>query len=157
MTFLYFFHNLQVNKICKVASKPLVVTYTGLIQSCLDAGRIQDGTFIFNHMHEYCSPNLVTCNIMLKAFLEHGMLNEATELFQKMLKNGRTRGSFKGKDGGVTPDIYTFNTMLEALVAHEKWDDFENAYEQMLNHGHHFNTKRHLWMVMKASCAGKVI
>lgn len=146
---------IQVDKICKVASKPLVVTYTGLIQACLDAGKIEGGAYIFNHMHKYCSPNLITCNIMLKAFLQHGMLNEATELFQKMLESSKTRGSIKEKER-ITPDIYTFNTIMEALVEHEKWDDFENAYEQMLYHGHHFITKRHLWMAMKASSAGKV-
>ncbi|KAL8151281.1 hypothetical protein V2J09_021089 [Rumex salicifolius] len=144
-----------VDKICKVASKPLVVTYTGLIQACLDAGRHKDGAYIFNHMHKYCSPNLITCNIMLKAFLQHGMLNEGIELFQKMLKSCKIRGSIKEKEL-VTPDIYSFNTILEALIEHEKWDDFETAYEQMLYHGHHFITKRHLWMIMKASNAGKV-
>lgn len=58
----------QVDKICKVASKPLVVTYTGLIQACLTNGNIHDATSIFNHMQKYCSPNTVTCNIMLKAY-----------------------------------------------------------------------------------------
>ncbi|XP_057501873.1 pentatricopeptide repeat-containing protein At1g30610, chloroplastic isoform X2 [Actinidia eriantha] len=69
----------QIDKICKVANKPLVVTYTGLIQACLDAGNIQHGAHIFNRMHKFCSPNLVTCNIMLKAYLEHGMFEEAKE------------------------------------------------------------------------------
>ncbi|KAI4343115.1 hypothetical protein MLD38_027653 [Melastoma candidum] len=32
---------LLIDKICKVASKPLVVTYTGLIQTCLDTGEFK--------------------------------------------------------------------------------------------------------------------
>ncbi|RZS21032.1 hypothetical protein BHM03_00053636 [Ensete ventricosum] len=36
---------LQIDKICKVAKKPLVVTYTGLIKACLDSGSIENGAF----------------------------------------------------------------------------------------------------------------
>ncbi|GAB4825890.1 hypothetical protein Ancab_008757 [Ancistrocladus abbreviatus] len=144
----------QVDKICKIATKPLVVTYTGLIQTCLDSGRVLDGAYIFNHMHKYCSPNLVTCNIMLKAYLDSGMFDDAKELFQNISQNGTQARSAEHKD--VTPDAYTFNTMLEGCVSHKKWDIFGYAYEKMLCHGYHFNTKRHLWMILQASQAGKV-
>ncbi|XP_021728036.1 pentatricopeptide repeat-containing protein At1g30610, chloroplastic-like isoform X2 [Chenopodium quinoa] len=144
---------MQVDKICKVASKPLVVTFTGLIQACLSSGNIHDATYIFNYMQKYCSPNTATCNIMLKAYLGYGMFDEAKEIFKKMIQSGQE--SRKIKSGNV-PDASTFNTMLEACIREERWDDFEYAYEQMLLHGHPFNTKRHLWMVLKASAAGKV-
>ncbi|KAM1235041.1 hypothetical protein ACFX2J_004555 [Malus domestica] len=32
---------MQIEKICKVANKPLVVSYTGLIQPCLEAGSLK--------------------------------------------------------------------------------------------------------------------
>lgn len=144
---------MQVDKICKVASKPLVVTYTGLIQACLSNGNVHDGAFIYDHMQKYCSPNLVTYNIMLKGYLDHGMFDEAKELFQKMTRRGDLEDDVKGR---IKPDVYTFNIMLEACIKEERWDDFEYAYENMLQYGHSFNTKRHLWMVMKSSAAGKV-
>lgn len=144
-----------IEKICKVANKPLVVTYTGLIQACLDSGNIQNAVYIFNQMRNFCPPNLVTCNIMLKAYLEHGLFEEANELFNKMLDDGNhisRRSDYKFR---VIPDIYTFNTMLDASIAENKWDDFEYVYQKMLRHGFHFNANRHLRMVLDASRAGK--
>ncbi|XP_034897934.2 pentatricopeptide repeat-containing protein At1g30610, chloroplastic [Populus alba] len=144
-----------IEKICKVANKPLVVTYTGLIQACLDSGNIQNAVYIFNQMRNFCPPNLVTCNIMLKAYLEHGLFEEANELFNKMLDDGNhisRRSDYKFR---VIPDIYTFNTMLDASIAENRWDDFEYVYQKMLRHGFHFNANRHLRMVLDASRAGK--
>lgn len=146
---------MQIDKICKVASKPLVVTYTGLIQACLDSGNVEDGAYIFSHMEDFCSPNLVTCNILLKGYLKHGKFNEAKELFQKMLVD---RSQVKSKADHkvlVAPDIYTFNTMLDACIAEKRWCDFEYVYKKMLQHGHHFNAKRHLQMILDASRVGK--
>ncbi|XP_042945473.1 pentatricopeptide repeat-containing protein At1g30610, chloroplastic [Carya illinoinensis] len=145
----------QIEKICNVANKPLVVTFTGLIQACLNAGNIQDGALIFNKMHNFCSPNLVTCNIMLKAYLAHGMFEEAKELFHKMSEDGNRISRISDYKVRVIPDIYTFNTMLDACNTEKRWDDFENIYKRMLHHGFHFNEKRHLRMILNASRAGK--
>ncbi|KAL6981477.1 hypothetical protein U1Q18_023105, partial [Sarracenia purpurea var. burkii] len=146
----------QIDKICKVANKPLVVTYTGLIQACLDAGNVQHGACIFNHMHKFCCPNLVTCNIMLKAYLDHGMFEEAKDLFQKMVDDANHVSNKEDYKDRVIPDIYTFNAMLDACVTGQQWDDFEFVYKQMLRFGHHFNAKRHLRMIMYACKEGKV-
>ena len=81
-TFLF---TCEIDMVCKVAKKPLVVTYTGLIQACLDSGSIQNGVYVFKEMHRVCSPNIVTCNIMLKSYVEHEMYDEAKDLFQKIL------------------------------------------------------------------------
>ncbi|XP_054813577.1 pentatricopeptide repeat-containing protein At1g30610, chloroplastic isoform X1 [Prosopis cineraria] len=146
---------MQIEKICKVANKPLVVTYTGLIQACLESGNIQDGAYIFEKMKDVCSPNLVTCNTMLKAYLEYGMFEEAKELFEKMSENTnhvRRNSDYKVV---VIPDIYTFNTMLDACIVEKKWNYFDYAYQKMLYHGYHFNPKRHLRMILEASRAGK--
>ncbi|XP_010538282.1 PREDICTED: pentatricopeptide repeat-containing protein At1g30610, chloroplastic isoform X2 [Tarenaya hassleriana] len=144
-----------IKKICRVANKPLVVTYTGLIQACLDSGNVQSASYIFNRMEEVCSPNLVCCNIMVKAYLQHGVFEEARELFQKMSEDGQrieTRSDYKSR---VLPDTYTFNTMLDSCAEERKWDDFEYVYTQMLRQGYHFNAKRHLRMVLEATRAGK--
>ncbi|KAK9265926.1 hypothetical protein L1049_021443 [Liquidambar formosana] len=145
----------QIEKICKVANKPLVVTYTGLIQACLDSGNIQNGAYIFRQMHGFCSPNLVTYNIMLKAYLEHGMFEEAKKLFQKMSEGVNCISSKSDYRDMVVPDTYSFNTMLDACVSEKRWDDFEYFYKQMLHHGYHFNGKRHLRMILDASRSGK--
>ncbi|CAH2034554.1 unnamed protein product [Thlaspi arvense] len=145
----------MIKKICRVANKPLVVTYTGLIQACLDSGNIKNAAYIFDQMKEVCSPNLVTCNIMLKAYLQGGLFEEARELFEKMSEDGghiKSRSDFESR---VLPDTYTFNTMLDSCAAQKKWDDFGHAYREMLRHGYHFNAKRHLKMVLEASRAGK--
>uniref|UniRef100_A0A5B6Z6E5 Pentatricopeptide repeat-containing protein n=1 Tax=Davidia involucrata TaxID=16924 RepID=A0A5B6Z6E5_DAVIN len=146
---------MQIDKICKVANKPLVVTYTGLIQACLDGGNVQNGAYIFNHMRKFCCPNLVTCNIMLKAYLENGMFEEAKELFQKMSENVNHISSKEDCKDRVIPDIYTFNTMLDACAAKQRWNDLEYVYKQMLHHGYHFNAKRHLRMILDTCRAGK--
>ncbi|XP_023895444.2 pentatricopeptide repeat-containing protein At1g30610, chloroplastic [Quercus suber] len=144
-----------MEKICKVANKPLVVTYTGLIQACIDSGNIEDGAYIFKEMQNFCSPNLVSCNIMLKAYLEHGMFEEAKKLFNMMSEDRNHISRKSDYRARVIPDIYTFNTMLDACIAEKRWDDFENIYRGMLHHGFHFNAKRHLRMILNASGAVK--
>ncbi|KAK6150186.1 hypothetical protein DH2020_017711 [Rehmannia glutinosa] len=138
----------QIDKICKVANKPLVVTYTGLIQACLESGDIESGAYIFNHMQKFCSPNLVTCNVMLKAFLDHGMFEKAKQLFLMLLENGNFISHEEDYKARVIPDIYSFSTMLDGCAAGKKWDDLEFVYAQMLKYGHHFNAKRHLRLIL---------
>lgn len=146
---------MQMDKICKVAHKPLVVTYTGLIQACLDAGNVQDGAYIFKEMQEFCSPNLVTCNIMLKAYIEHKMFEDAKNLFQNILDGSCHITKKSDYKNIVNPDIYTFNTMLEVCAAEMKWDDFGHVYQKMLQRGYNFNAKRHLRLILEACRAGK--
>ncbi|BAT91228.1 hypothetical protein VIGAN_06254100 [Vigna angularis var. angularis] len=145
----------QIDKICKVANKPLVVTYTGLMQASLDSGNIQDGAYIFEKMKEVCAPNLVTYNILLKAYLEHDMFQEAKALFEQMSENANCLRGNTDYKMLVVPDIYTFNTMLDACVSEQRWDYFDHVYQRMLYHGYHFNPKRHLQMILDASRAGK--
>ncbi|KAM1217206.1 hypothetical protein TB2_013200 [Malus domestica] len=78
----------QIENICKVANKPLIVTYTGLIQVCLDARSVENVAYVFKQMENVCSPNLVTYNIMLKPYLDHGMFEKAKDLFLRMLDDG---------------------------------------------------------------------
>ncbi|RLM91536.1 pentatricopeptide repeat-containing protein [Panicum miliaceum] len=145
----------QVEKVCKVANKPLVVTYTGLIQTCIDNGSMENAKYIFSEMCSYCSPNTVTCNIMLKSFLEHGMLEDAKDLLQDIL-NGRIRSKVDSSQT-ATADKFTFNTFMEACAAAQRWDDFESAFRGMLSKGYHFDERRHLRMVLDACRNGKLL
>ncbi|XP_031500237.1 pentatricopeptide repeat-containing protein At1g30610, chloroplastic [Nymphaea colorata] len=145
----------QVDKICKVARKPLVVTYTGLIKACFDSGSIENGMYVYNHMTKFCSPNLVTYNMMLKAYVGHRMFNDAKGLFWKILEGAEVGSKVTGSGQKLMADSITFNTMLEACAAEEKWDEFECVYQRMLHHGYQFDVKRHLRLVLEASKAGK--
>lgn len=107
-------------------------------------------------MKDVCSPNLVTCNIMLKAYAEHGLFEEAMKLFQKMSEDSKRITREYDNKGLVIPDIYTFNTMLDACISEKRWDDLERVYRRMLHHGFHFNAKRHIRMILDASRAEKV-
>ncbi|XP_044495682.1 pentatricopeptide repeat-containing protein At1g30610, chloroplastic-like isoform X1 [Mangifera indica] len=147
---------MQIEKICKVANKPLVVTYTGLIQACLDSGNIENAAEIFNQMKDFCSLNLVTCNIMLKAYLENGFFQEAKKLFQQMSEDSSHYSQETDNRGQVVPDIYTLNTMLDACIVENRWDELEHVFKKMLQHGFHFNAKRHVRKKLDASRAGRV-
>ncbi|KAL6845396.1 hypothetical protein ACP4OV_024891 [Aristida adscensionis] len=146
---------LQVEKICKVAKKPLVVTYTGLIQTCIDNGSMENAKYIFNEMCNYCSPNNVTCNIMLKSYLEHGMFEDAKDLLQNIL-NGRIRSKVDTSQNAVA-DKFTFNTFMEACAEAKMWNDFEYVFREMLSNGYHFDERRHLRMVLDAYRSGKIM
>ncbi|XVF71664.1 hypothetical protein PTKIN_Ptkin12aG0057800 [Pterospermum kingtungense] len=146
---------MQIEKICKVASKPLVITYTGLIQACLESGNIQNAAYIFNQMRNFCSPNLVTCNIMLKAYLDHGLFDQAKDLFQKMSEDANRISGKSDHLHRVIPDSHTFNLILDGCIQQKRWDEFEHVYRMMLHHGFHFNAKRHLRMILDAARAGK--
>ncbi|XP_047054060.1 pentatricopeptide repeat-containing protein At1g30610, chloroplastic-like isoform X2 [Lolium rigidum] len=144
---------LQVEKICKVAKKPLVVTYTGLIQTCIDSGSMENAKYIFNEMCNYCSPNNVTCNIMLKSYIDHGMFEDAKNLLENIL-SGRIQS--KGDSGQqAIADKFTFNTFMDACAEAKKWNDFEYAFRKMLSNGYHFEERRHLRMVLDAYRNGK--
>ena len=134
-----------------------MVTYTGLIQASLDSGQIESGIYIFNHMHKFCSPNLVTYNVMLKGYLDHNRFEDAKGLFHKLLENGSHVTSSADYRHTVLPDIYTFNLMLDVCFVNQRWDDLEFFYTRMLQHGYYFNAKRHSGMILEASKAGKVI
>ncbi|KAJ3693554.1 hypothetical protein LUZ60_009034 [Juncus effusus] len=146
----------QVDKICKVAKKPLVVTYTGLIQACIDSNNMKYARYIFNNMQKYCSPNVITCNIMVKSYLQNNMFDEGKDLFYEIVNGVSDINGKSDLRGKVVPDKFMFNIMMESCAENKKWEDFARAFLQMLQHGYHFDAKRHLKMVMDAFRAGKV-
>eukprot|EP01018_Ginkgo_biloba_P030338 Gb_38669 [translate_table: standard] len=146
---------LQVEKIRKVARKPLYVTYTGLIQTCMESGHLHDCISIFHHMQKFCAPNIVTCNIMMKLYGQNHMFEEAKSLFQEIRKGRVGSQSLCDSDPNLTPDIITYTAMLEACVVAGEWDYFENVYQKMLLRGYQYNNKQHAGLIVAASKAGK--
>ncbi|KAM1008069.1 hypothetical protein ACFX2A_004649 [Malus domestica] len=59
------------------------ITVGSLIPSFL---LVENAAYVFKQMENFCSPNLVTCNIMLKAYLDHGMFEKARDLFLKHIR-----------------------------------------------------------------------
>ncbi|XP_057854011.1 pentatricopeptide repeat-containing protein At5g67570, chloroplastic isoform X2 [Cryptomeria japonica] len=147
---------LQVEKIRRVAKKPLYVTYTGLIKASMDSGHLQDCITIFDHMQKFCAPNIITCNMMLKLYGQHHMFKEATSLFEGIKRGKIWPQKFSDGDPTLIPDITTYIAMLEACMVVQEWDYFENVYQDMLLKGYQLDKRQHSSLIVAASRAGKV-
>lgn len=147
---------LQVEKLCKCpSSKPLAVTFTGLIQSCAASGHIHDCVSIFQYMREFCAPNIGTINSLIKVYGQNNMFEEARLLFEG-IKKGRMGFQNPGSsDSRVSPDVFTYNLMLEACTVAHEWDYLENVYKQMVLRGYSIDQSQHAWLIVAASRAGK--
>ncbi|KAH9287850.1 hypothetical protein KI387_031967, partial [Taxus chinensis] len=146
---------LQVEKIRRVATKPLYVTYTGLIKASIESGHLQGCISIFDQMQKFCAPNIITCNMMLKLYGQNHMFKEAATLFEG-IRRGRVFPQKVGdSDPVLMPDIITYTAMLEACVLAQEWDYFENVYQLMLLKGYRLENKQHSSLIVAASRAGK--
>uniref|UniRef100_A0A2P2MN72 Pentatricopeptide repeat-containing protein At5g67570ic n=1 Tax=Rhizophora mucronata TaxID=61149 RepID=A0A2P2MN72_RHIMU len=142
---------LEVERIKKLRhSKPLEITFTGMILSSMEGGHVNDCTSIFEHMKSCCVPNIGTINVMLKVYGQNDMLSRAKELFEEI------KGT---NDGGtlLTPDLYTYNTMLESSASALQWEYFEYVYREMVFHGYQLDQSKHASLLVDASRAGKVV
>lgn len=147
---------LQVEKLCKCpSSKPLAVTFTGLIQSCAAAGHIHDCVSIFQYMQEFCAPNIGTINAMIKVYGQNNMFEEAKLLFEGIKKGRMGLQNPGGSDSRLSPDIFTYNLMLEACAVAHQWEYLENLYKQMVLRGHSIDQNQHAWLIVAASKSGK--
>ncbi|XP_068656834.1 pentatricopeptide repeat-containing protein At5g67570, chloroplastic [Aristolochia californica] len=130
-------------------TKPLEVTFTGMILSCMDGGHIHDCLSVFEQMKIHCSPNVGTINVMLKVYGQNDMFARAKELFEGI------RNISTGEETFLGPDAYSYNAMLEASASAHQWEYFEHVYKEMVLHDHHLDQKRHASMLVEASKAGK--
>lgn len=147
---------LQVEKLKKLPrSKPLEVTFTGMITSSMDGGHIDDCLSIFKHMKYHCSPNIGTINIMLKVYGRNDMFSKAKELFEETKSFA---SNICTDDGGISliPDLYTYSSMLEASASAQQWEFFEYVYKEMALSGYQLDQNKHALLLAKASRAGKV-
>ncbi|GAV83520.1 PPR domain-containing protein/PPR_3 domain-containing protein [Cephalotus follicularis] len=137
-------------------AKPLEVTFTGMIQSSMDGGHVNDCICIFKHMKDHCSPNIGTINAMLKIYGQNDMFSKARELFEKV---GRTNsGPCHSLDGGypaLIPDEYTYRLMLEASASALQWEYFEYVYKEMILSGYQIDPSKYASLLVRASRAGK--
>ncbi|KAG9440531.1 hypothetical protein H6P81_020696 [Aristolochia fimbriata] len=140
----------EVEKLKKLPyARPIEVSFTGMILSCMDGGHIHDCLSVFEHMKVHCSPNVGTINVMLKVYGQNDMFAQAKELFEGL------RNISRGEGASLQPDAYSYSTMLEASASAHQWDYFEHVYKEMVLHGHHLDQKRHAAILVEASKAGK--
>lgn len=130
-------------------SKPLEVTFTGMIMSALDGGHVSDCFAIFEYMKAHCAPNIGTINTMLKIYSKNDMFSKAKQLFEE-IKEANDMISLK-------PNEFTYSAMLEASASALQWEYFELVYREMVLSGYQLVQKKHGSLLVEASRAGKVI
>ncbi|XP_057529009.1 pentatricopeptide repeat-containing protein At5g67570, chloroplastic [Amaranthus tricolor] len=145
---------IEVERLKKLRlSKPLAVTFTGMIMSSMDGGHIEDCISIFENMRDHCSPNIGTITAMLKVYARNDMFLEVKELFENV-KAGNT--TFLGVDGTpLVPDVYTYRAVLEASASAHQWEYFEYVYKEMCFSGYQLDQRKHATLLVAASKAGK--
>ncbi|CAK9172305.1 unnamed protein product [Ilex paraguariensis] len=138
-------------------TKPLEVTFTGMILSSMDGGHIDDCVSIFEHSKDHCAPDIGIVNAMLKVYAQNDMFSKAKDLFEEtktanpgfnMCRNDNTSSS-------VSPDAYTYSSMLKASARALQWEYFEYVYKEMALSGYQLNPKKHAVLLVEASRAGK--
>ncbi|KAI4330224.1 hypothetical protein MLD38_028525 [Melastoma candidum] len=132
-------------------TKPLAVTFTGMIVSAMEGGYLDDCLSIFNSMKGLCAPNIGTINTMLRVYLHNDMFSKAKELFEETKAVSRF-ASTTHADSSLMPDEYTYAAMLEVSAAALQWEYFEYVYKEMMLSGYRLNHKQA--SLLLAACRG---
>ncbi|XP_065873700.1 pentatricopeptide repeat-containing protein At5g67570, chloroplastic [Euphorbia lathyris] len=139
---------LEVNKVKGLRySRPLEVTFTGMIMSARDGGHLSDCISIFEYMKAYCVPNIGTINIMLKVYGQNDLFSKAKELFEE-IKGSKNEIS-------LVPDEFTYSAMIEASASALQWEYFELVYREMVLSGYQLVQSKHALLLVEASRVGK--
>lgn len=139
-------------------SKPLEVTFTGMIVSSMDGGHLDDCISIFEHMKDHCSPNIGTINTMLKIYGRNDMFTKAKGLFEEIKKVSpdSSHPFVDGENAHLIPDDYTYSSMLKASASAHQWEYFDYLYKEMTLSGYQLDQSKHASLLQEASRAGKV-
>lgn len=141
---------LEVKKLKKFPhTKPLEVTFTGMIMSSFKGGHIDSCISIFQHIKEHCAVDIGIVNAMLKVYGRNDMFSKAKELFEatKSVKSDST--------SSLSADAYTYSMMLEASASAHQWEYFECVYKEMALSGYLLDQSKHVSLLIKAARAGK--
>lgn len=136
-------------------TRPLEVAFTGMILSSLDGGYICNCISIFEQMKDHCAPNIGTINAMLKVYGCSDMFAKAKELFEATKTTVSSFKSYTGNNSSLKPDAYSYSTMLEVSASAHQWEYFEFLYKEMAFCGYQLDQKKHAWLLVEASRAGK--
>ncbi|XP_059641335.1 pentatricopeptide repeat-containing protein At5g67570, chloroplastic [Cornus florida] len=147
----------EVEKLKKLPlTKPLEVTFTGMIMSSRDGGHVSDCISIFEHIKDQFAPNVGIINAMLKIYGRNDMFSKAKELFEVLKRYISVSNTcLNGCGSSLSPDAYTYNTMLEACTIAHQWEYFEYVYKEMALSGHQLDQSKNATLLVEASRAGK--
>nr|XP_025885489.1 pentatricopeptide repeat-containing protein At5g67570, chloroplastic isoform X1 [Solanum lycopersicum] len=138
-------------------TRPLAVTFSGMILSSMDGGHIDGCICIYDYSKKHCKPDIGIINAMLKVYGKNDMFYKAKELFEwaKTESHGRqlSKDDFSSS---LSPDAYTYTSMLESSACSLQWEYFEYVYKEMALAGHLLDQSRHAYLLVEASKAGKV-
>ncbi|XP_059623743.1 small ribosomal subunit protein mS78 (rPPR3a)-like [Cornus florida] len=100
-----------------------VRSFNALLGACVNSKKFDKITGFFHELPEKLSikPNVVSYNIMIKAFCEMGTLDSAISMLDEMEKNG------------LDPDVITFNTLLDTFYGRNRFVDGEKIWARMEN------------------------
>ncbi|KAI8031526.1 Pentatricopeptide repeat-containing protein [Camellia lanceoleosa] len=148
---------LEVEKLKKLPrTKPLEVTFTGMIMSSMDGGRVHDCISIFQHIKDHFVLDIGIINAILKVYGRNDMFSEAKELFEDIKKaKSDSNHSLDGFGSSLIPDAYTYSTMLETSASALQWEYFEYVYREMALSGYQLDHSKHTFLLVEASRAGK--
>ncbi|KAL7607437.1 hypothetical protein Lser_V15G19982 [Lactuca serriola] len=136
-------------------TRPLVVTFTGMILSSMDGGHIGNCIRIFETSKEHCASDIGIINAMLKVYGRNDMFFEAKELFEDTKRSNGHNISL-GRDGPfVSPDAYTYGEMLRVSASAHQWEYFDYIYKEMVFSGYQIDQNKHTFLLVEASRAGK--
>ncbi|KAL9992569.1 putative pentatricopeptide repeat-containing protein DG1 [Helianthus debilis subsp. tardiflorus] len=136
-------------------TRPLVVTFTGMILSSMDGGHVGNCIRIFDISKEHCAPDIGIINAMLKVYGRSDMFFEAKELFEDTKRSNGHNVSV-GRDGPfVSPDAYTYGEMLRVSASSHQWEYFDYVYKEMVFSGYQLDQNKHSFLLVEASRAGK--
>nr|XP_016461513.1 PREDICTED: pentatricopeptide repeat-containing protein At5g67570, chloroplastic-like [Nicotiana tabacum] len=138
-------------------TRPLVVTFTGMILSSMDGGHIDGCICIFEHSKKHSEPDIGIINAMLKVYGKNDMFYKAKELFEWAKTEDPGPQLYQGNfSSSRSPDAYTYTSMLEASACSLQWEYFEYVYKEMALSGYQLDQSRHAYLLVEASKAGKV-
>ncbi|XP_028554371.1 pentatricopeptide repeat-containing protein At5g67570, chloroplastic-like [Dendrobium catenatum] len=146
---------MEVEKLKKLPhTKPLEVTFTGMILASLAGGYVKECISIYDYMKDHCTPNIGTINAMLKVYGCSDMFAKAKQLFEAV-KDAYLGVEASAEVTALKPDAYTFTSMLVASASACQWEFFEHVYKEMALYGCMLDMSKHSWLLVEASKAGK--
>ncbi|KAL3844675.1 hypothetical protein ACJIZ3_002078 [Penstemon smallii] len=147
---------MEIKKLKKLRpTRPLAVTFTGMILSSMDGGHVQDCLSIFEHSKTLVSPDIGITNAMIKVYGRNDMFSKAKELFEEAKVKNLVSETSINDQYSLKPDAYTFGSMLEASASALQWEYFEYVYKEMVLCGYQLDQKKHSVLLVEASRAGK--
>ncbi|KAL3346339.1 hypothetical protein AABB24_024999 [Solanum stoloniferum] len=138
-------------------TRPLAVTFTGMILSSMDGGHIDGCICIYEHSKKHCEPDIGIIHAMLKVYGKNDMFYKAKELFEwAKTESPGPQLSQDDFSSARRPDAYTYTSMLESSAFSLQWEYFEYVYKEMALAGYLLDQSRHAYLLVEASKAGKV-